>query len=137
MLSRNPRPLKVIFDNASEFKRNSITFLKYFSFKPTCTTINIPQANDILERIHLFFGSMLKAKDMANITLDPVYPWSKILASIAYAMRYSYNEKIQANPEKIIFGSNMILGINFQPNYKEMWQRKQKLINYNNNSESA
>ena len=30
----------------------------------------------------------------------------------------------------------MLLEINFQPNYKEMWLRKQKLVNYNNKHEN-
>ena len=30
----------------------------------------------------------------------------------------------------------MLLYINVQPNYKEMWLRKQKITNYNNNSEN-
>ena len=30
----------------------------------------------------------------------------------------------------------MLLDINFQQNYKEMWLRKQKLINYNNKREN-
>ena len=35
-------------------------------------------------------------------------------------------------PENYFFRSDMLLEINFQPNYKEMWLRKQKLINSNN-----
>ena len=85
-LSRYPRPRKVIFDNSSEFKRNFIPLLKYFSVKPTCTTIKNPQENSILEIIHQVVGSMLKTKDLANVTFDAVAPWSDILASIAYAV---------------------------------------------------
>ena len=70
-----PRPHKVIFDNGFEFKRNLITLLKYFSLKPTCTTIENPQANAILERTHQVVSSMLKTKNLANVTFDAVAPW--------------------------------------------------------------
>ena len=86
-LSIYHRPHKVIFDNGSEFRRNVIPFLKYFSVKPTCTNIKNPQANVILERIHQVVGSMLKTKDLANVTFDAVFPWGEILASIAYVVQ--------------------------------------------------
>ena len=67
-MSRYPRPRKVIFNNGSEFKRNFIPLIKDFSVKPTCTAIKNSQENSILERIRQVVGSMLKTKDMANIT---------------------------------------------------------------------
>ena len=35
---------------------------------------------------------------------------------------------------KLVFGCDILPDINFQLNYKEMWLRKQKLINNNNNN---
>ena len=136
-LSIYPRTRKVIFDNGSELKRNFIPLLKYFSVKPKCTAIKNPQANAILEIIHQVFGSMLKAKDLANVTFYAVAPWSNIITSIAYAVQCSYYSTLQANPGKLLFGCDIIIDINFQPNYKEMWLRKQKIINYNNKRENA
>ena len=71
-LSRYPRLRKVIFDNGSEFKSNSIPFIQYFPVKPTCTTIKNSQENAILERIHQVVGSILKTKYLANVTFDAV-----------------------------------------------------------------
>ena len=68
---------------------------------------------------------------------DAVSPWSNIIASITYAVRCSYHITLQATPGKLFFRSDMLLEINFQPNYKEMWLRKQKLIKYNNKFENA
>ena len=96
-----------------------------------------PQKNDTLERIHQVVGSMVKTKDLANVTFDLIYPWSEILTSIAYAVQWSHHRMIQATPEQLVFGSDMLLDINFQPNYKEMCLRKKKLINYNNKRENA
>ena len=44
------------------------------------------QENSILERINQVIGSMLKIKDLANVTFEAVAPWSEILASIVYAV---------------------------------------------------
>ena len=136
-LSRYPSLRKVILENGSEFKRNLILFLKYFSIKPKCTAIKNPQANAILEIIHQVFGSMLKTKDLANVMFDVVAPWSEILASIVYAVRCSYNSTLQATPGKLVFGRDMLLEINLQLNYREICPRKQKLINFNNKRENA
>ena len=70
---------------------------------------------------------MLKTKDLANVTFDAVSLWSKILTSIVYAVQYSYHITLQANPVKLVFGSDMLLDINFQPNYNEMWLMNQNL----------
>ena len=80
---------------------------------------------------------MLKTKDLANVTFDAVALWSDILASIAYAVQYSYYSMLQANPGKLFFSWNMFLDINFQPNYKEIWLRNKKLINNNNNKRES
>ena len=77
---------KVIFNNESQFKINSIPLLKDFSIKPTCITIKNSQETSILERINQVIGSMLKIKDLANVTFEAVAPWSEILASIVYAV---------------------------------------------------
>ena len=83
-MSIYPRPRKVIFNNGSEFEKNFIPLIKYFSVKPTCTTIKNPHANDILERIRQVVGNMLKIKYLTNVTFDAVAPWNKILAPIVY-----------------------------------------------------
>ena len=85
----------------------------------------------------MVFGSMLKTKDLANFTYNAIAPWSDINTSIAYAVRCSYHRTLQATRGQLVFGCDMLLGINFQPNYKEMWLRKKKLINKNNKRENA
>ena len=117
-ISRYHRPLKVIFNNCSKFKSNFIPLLKNKSVKPTCTAIKNSQANAIIDRIHQVASSMLNTKDLVNVTFEAVAPWSNILASIVYAVWWSYNSTLQATPVKLVFGRDMIVDINFQPNYK-------------------
>ena len=63
-LSRYPRPIKVIFDNGNEFKKDFLHILKGSTIKPTPTTIKNPQANSILERVHQVLGNMLRTKNL-------------------------------------------------------------------------
>jgi hypothetical protein len=136
-LSRYPRPRKVIYDNGSEFKKNFQPLLEDFAIQPTCTSIKNPQSNAILERIHQVVGSMLKTRDLANIVFDVVDPWSKILASVAYAVRCSHHSTLGGTPGQLVFGRDMLLDIAFEPNYQNTWAKKQKRINYDNARENS
>ena len=95
------------------------------------------QENNILERIHWVVGSMLNTKYLANFLFGTVDSWIEILMSIAYAVLCSYHSTLKAAPRYLVFGRRILLDINFQPNYKEIWIRKQKLINYNNKRENT
>ena len=90
-----------------------------------------------MERIHQVVDSMLKTKDMARVMFGAASLWREILASIPYAVRCLCHSTLQATPVQLIFGRDMLLDINFQPNYKEMWLSNKKLINYNNKRENA
>ena len=78
----------------------------------------ISTRNAILEITHQVVGSMLNTKDITSVTFDAVYPWSDILASIKYAVIFSYHSTLQATPGQLFFGCDMLLDINLQPNYK-------------------
>ena len=106
-------------------RENFIPLLKYFPVKPTCTTLKNPQANSILEVIHQVVGIMFKTKYLANFMFDAVPLWSDILAYTAYAVRCSYHITLKSTPEKLVFGRDIPLDINFEPNYKDMWLSKQ------------
>ena len=136
-LSRYPRPQKVLYDNGSEFKKNFQPLLKDFAVKATCTSIKNPQSNAILERIHQVVGSMLKTKDLVNIEFDELDMWSPILASVAYAVRCSHHSTLNATPGQLVFGRDMLLDLKFEPNYEQMWAKKQKRIKYDNIRENS
>ena len=52
-------------------------------------------------------------------------------------VQFPYHSTLQATPEQLVFGNDMILDIYFKPNHKEMWIRRQKIINYDNKRENA
>lgn len=136
-LSRYPRPEKVLYDNGSEFKKNFQPLLKDFAIKATCTSIKNPQSNAILERIHQVVGSMLKTKDLVNIEFDELDMWSPILASVAYAIRCSHQSTLNTTHGQLVFGRDMLLDLKFEPNYEQMWAKKQKRFKYNNIRENS
>lgn len=136
-LSRYPRPEKVLYDNGSEFKKNFQPLLKDFAIKATCTSIKNPQSNAILERIHQVVGSMLKTKDLVNIEFDELDMWSPILASVAYAIRCSHHSTLNTTHGQLVFGRDMLLDLKFEPNYEQMWAKKQKRFKYNNIRENS
>ena len=81
---------------------------------------------------------MLNTKDLTNVTFDAVATLEQdFLASFAYAVLWSYHITAQENPGQLLFGQNMLLNINLQLNYRDMFLRKQKLVNNNNNHEST
>ena len=119
-LSRYPRPKKVVFDNGSEFKKDFVPLLKDLSIKPKCTTIKNPQANSPIERIHQVLRHMLLTKNLAEQTLDYLDPFGSILASVAWAVRSSYNNSTDATPAQLVFGRDMMFNLSTLVNWKDL-----------------
>jgi len=110
-LSRYPRPKEVIFDNGSEFKKDFVPLLKDWSIKPKITTIKNPQSNNPVERIHQVLRHMFLTKNLKEQTFDFIDPFGDILASIAWAVRASYNSATDATPAQLVFGRDMMFNI--------------------------
>ena len=127
-LSRYPRPNKVVFDNGSEFKKDFVPLLKDWSIKPKCTTIKNPTANSPVERIHQVIRHMFLTKNFKETIFDNIDPFGSILASVAWAIRASYNSTTQATPAQLVFGRDMMFNISSLVNWKNLSMRKQKLV---------
>ena len=83
LLSRYPRLRMIIFDNGNEFKKDFFHLLNDFIIQPTPITINNPQVNIILERLHQVLGNMLRTKNLQKDDFDVMDPWSELLVSVA------------------------------------------------------
>jgi Integrase core domain. len=66
MAIKNPRPVEVVYDNGSEFKKDFQPLIKDFDIKPKCTTVENPQANAPVERVHQVIHNMIRTKDLSN-----------------------------------------------------------------------
>ena len=127
-LSRYPRPRKVIFDNGSEFKKDFVPLLKDWSIKPKATTIKNPQSNSPIERVHQVIRHMLLTKNLKEKIFDYLDPFGSILASVAWAIRASYNSTTDATPAQLVFGRDMMFNLTTLVNWKELSIRKQALV---------
>ena len=101
-------PRKVVFDKSSDFKRDFTPFLKDFDIKPVLTSINNPQSNAPVERLHQVIINMLVTKNIYNKVFDYIYPWGETIASIAWTIRASYRNTIMSKPVQAVFGRDML-----------------------------
>ena len=138
-LTRYPIPDLITFDKGKEFIgvafQNELIQDEYgIKIKPA-TTAN-PQSNAIIERIHQTVGNMLRTFELDEMELDEEHPFEGILSATAFAVRSTYHTTLQATPGQLVFGRDMILNIGHIANWKAIAERKQKIINRNNEREN-
>ena len=117
-----------MFDNGSEFKKDFVPLLKDWSIKPQPTTIKNPQSNSPVERIHQVLRNMFLTKNFPEHTFDYIDPFGAILASVAWAVRASYNSATDATPAQLVFGRDMMFNLSSLINWKTLSSRKQSSI---------
>ena len=100
-----------MFDNGSEFKRDSTPLLNELYIKPVLTSVNNPQDNAPDERVHQVILNMLVTKDFDNKVFEYTNPWGENLAYIAWTMRYSYHRTIMATSGQAVFGRYMLFNL--------------------------
>ena len=103
--------------------------LKDWAIKPKCTTVKNPQSNSPVERIHQVLKNMFLTKKLKEQILDYIDPFfGEILASIAWAVRASYNSATDATPAQLVFSRDMLFNLKALINWKELSIKKQKLV---------
>ncbi len=135
-LSRYPRPRYVGFDNGGEFKKEFLATCANYGITEKPTTTYNPQANGILERVHLVLGNMLRTLKIEKEALERDDPWSPFLSSAAWAIRSTYHMTLEATPGQLVFGCDMLCAIAFKLNWERICQNKQELIDNNKANEN-
>ena len=107
-----------------------------YGIKDKPITVRNPQANAIVERIHQVIGNIIRTFELENNYLDEEDPWKGILSATAFAVRSTYHTTLQKSPGQLVFGRDMIFNIQHKANWDIIRQRKQKLINKNNEQEN-
>jgi hypothetical protein len=136
-LSRYPWPEKVIFDNGTEFKKDFVVLLKDFDIKPIITTVENPQGNSPVERIHQVVHSMIQTHELEEHTFDYIDPWADILSSVIWAIRASYHSTLQATPAQLVFGRDMLFNIKKTINWQLITDRKRSQVEKDNARENS
>jgi hypothetical protein len=96
-----------------------------------------PQANGILEHVHLVLGQMLRTAelDMANsVTPDDV---DVFLDNAAWAIRSTYHTVLKASQGVAIFGGDMLFDIPFVADWRRIGEQRQSLTNRGNQQKNT
>ncbi len=125
-LSRYPRCWYIIYDNVSEFKLNFEYLCETYGIKRKPTTINNPQANAILERLHQVLGQMLCFSELnmaKTITPDDI---NVFLDNAAWAICSTYHTVLKASPGAVVFGRDMLFNIPFIADWNKIGDYRQR-----------
>jgi transposase InsO family protein len=134
-LSRYPRPVRIVFDQGTEFKgwafQNLIT---RHGIHAVPSTVKNPQSNAICERMHQSITNSLRALlhtnppqnvDSAHLMMDTA------LQTAAYATRVAIHGTMKTSPGALIFGRDMVLDIPVIADLELLRQRRQVAIDTN------
>ena len=135
-LCRYPRPVEVVCDNGSEFKKDFSALLKSYSIKRKPTTIKNPQSNAILERVHGVLGDMMRTSNINNLETVDEHLIDEFLTNAAWAIRSTHHSVLQASPGQAIFGRDMLFDIPYLCDWSEIGRRRQQLVDRSNRREN-
>ena len=82
-------------------------------------------------------GNIIRTFELQDNYLDEKNPWKGILSATAFAVRSTFHTTLQSTPGQLVFGRDMILNIKHTANWEYIKQRKQQIINKNNQRENA
>ncbi len=106
-LCRYPRPQRVIYDNGSEFIGFEFQeLLESYGIEARPTTVKNPQANSVIERLHLTLGDQLRCTTFKGSNfLDDV---NLTVQACAYAARAAVPSNSPYSPAQLAFGMDML-----------------------------
>ena len=137
-LCRYPWPQEIIYDRGTEFLGEFGKMIEYdYGIKKRPITVRNPQANAILERAHQTIGNMLRTVEIHKDTEVSKESLNGIINAILFAMHATVHTTLQATPMQLVFNRDAIMNIQFLADWKFIQQRKQKLINQNNQKENS
>ena len=137
--SRYPWPTQVTYDRGSEFigKDFQKMIKNDYGVKGKPITVRNPQANAIVERVHQVIGNIIRTFELEDNYMDEEDPWKGILSATAFAVRSTFHTTLRQSPGQLVFGRDMIFNIKHTANWEYIRQRKQTLIDKNNERENS
>ena len=82
-----------------------------YGIRKSPASVQNPQANSILERIHQTIGNVIRTFKFDEKYMDPSNPFSGILAATMFATRATYHMTTRATPTQLVFGRDAITNI--------------------------
>ena len=89
------------------------------------TTVQNPQANAIIERVHQVLANMLRMSNLQDNLLDTTHKIQQILRIVQWAVNTTYHSMLQASPAQFVFGRDMIMPTTYLANWAAIQARKQ------------
>lgn len=138
-LARYPRPLRCIHDNGEEFVRQEFQdTLKHYGIQDVPTTVKNPQANSIIERMHLTAGSIFRSmvaeaelNDRHLISSDIDDFVDTAISSAQYAINATVHSVTRETPGAFIYQRDMMLPIQSIANWETIRLKKQHQMERN------
>jgi Integrase zinc binding domain/Integrase core domain len=110
-LCRYPRPYKCIYDQGSAFTSQEFQeLLSSYGILPSPTTVQNPQANSILARIHQVIGNIICTSNLSESL------WVGLLPAVAFAICGTFHTTLQATLCQLCLESDLILDASFTAN---------------------
>ncbi len=130
-MSRYPKCHYIIYNNGSEFKLNFEYLCVTYGIKRKPTTIENPQVNAILERLHQVLAQMLRTSKLNMAETITPNDINVFLDNAAWAICSTYHTVLKASSGAAIFGRDMIFDIPFIANLKKIGDFRQHQTNLN------
>ena len=135
-LCRYPRPVRVRYDNGSEFLGQEFQeMLTSYGIKRQPTTVKNPQANAILERVHLTMGDQLR---MASFSYET---WQQDVRAVckatAWALRSTIHSTINYSPGQLAFGRDMIMQNRITADWERIKEKRMRAAVKSNARENS
>ena len=138
-LARYPRPLRCIHDNGGEFIGQEFQdTLKHYGIQDCPTTAKNPQANSIVERMHLTAGSIFRAmvteaqknnRHLLPADLDDYVDTA--ISSTQYAISAIIHSITRESPGAFVYQRDMMLPIQNIAHWESIRLKKSKQIEKN------
>lgn len=119
-----------------EFKRDFEPLLKTYGIEARRIAVKTHNPNVVLEHAHQVIGDMLRTKGLENHEFNMEDPWTKILASVTWAICSSYHRTKGTTPSQLVVVRDMIIHDTSKTNYKAVHMRKAKDTLLNTASEN-
>ena len=117
--------------------------LNYYGIKSITTTVQNPQANSIIERMHLSFGMILRSFCLEEKNNESELSDSEIndfidsaLASTQHAINTSIHMTTRESPGALAYNRDMFLPLPTLADWECIRLRKQQMIHRNNLNEN-
>jgi hypothetical protein len=121
--SMYPWPTKVTFDRGSKFIGQDFQNMIKEDYGVKAKPITVRNTVRLFELESKYF--------------DEEDPWKGILSATAFAVRSTFHTTLRNTPGQLVLGRDMIFNIKHEANWEFICNRKQQLIEKNNEAENA